>query len=581
MARETKPTARRGLAPEIWLLLVMAAALPSLFWNLRAGGFSDNEAMYAALSRNMLTGGDWITPHLNGARYLNKPPLILWLIAGAFRLFGTNENARIVSGIPTLLTAPVLYALARELWPERRMAGVWAAAAFLTGMMTPVEARILRSDCLLTLCVTLSMWGAVRLERQERDALGGAALWGGIGLGLMAKGLLALALPAAALIPALVLARETRAWRRYVPWWGPLLALAIALPWYVAASVRNPGFAWDFVVNQHLLAFMNLKFPKDSVADSLPATYGALAGRLFPWLLLLPMASVAATRDARRARSTASWLPLAWFGVVVALFTLNTSRQIHYMLPAVPAAALIVGAFCEDLADLRAEGPVRLTAILAALTALTLAAWWAVGPALQASGIARQAPKLLPIAARGFLWLALGAGVGVLLALGRRPAVALGLLAAAAMLVAGNTARAMDACSPFTSARELIRRCHDQELGGVEIVYEAGQEYQLCGSYDFYLGEDVTLLTPPGSFVPPTYLAGDVACLFTPRERVWQEWRAGRRRILLFTDPDRPGDRPGDFPHACYEVGREANRRLLTNLPLPERTAMARSNPSR
>src|SRR5437016_1698955 len=149
-------------------------------------------------------------------------------------------------------------------------------------------------------------------------------------------------LPALVFIPALLLARRARDIHRYCAGWGLLLAAAIVLPWHVAAGIVNPGFWWDYVINQHLLYFFDRKYPHDSVSHPLWFAWAAFAGRLAPWALLLPAAALSQIRRAKVENSVAGWLPLTWLGMVWLFFSVSRGRLEHYFLPAVPAAALLV-----------------------------------------------------------------------------------------------------------------------------------------------------------------------------------------------------------------------------------------------
>src|ERR1041385_365275 len=98
----------RLATPRILLLLLCLGALPALFGGLTHPGLADNEGRYAEVAREILARGDWITPHLNGEVFLNKPPLVYWLTALLFRVVGPSEMARLLSGAATLGTALLL-----------------------------------------------------------------------------------------------------------------------------------------------------------------------------------------------------------------------------------------------------------------------------------------------------------------------------------------------------------------------------------------------------------------------------------------------------------------------------------------
>ena len=185
---------------------------------------------------------------------------------------------------------------------------------------------------------------------------------------------------------------------------------------------------------------------------------------------------------------------------------------------------------------------------------------------LHQSGVLEMAPDLLPIARAAFALVALGTLAAAALALSRRFSLALGTLAATFLLFGAVACRGMDATGPLVSPRPLVASIDPLLLSQSTVAYQVGTEYQLCGSLNFYLRRRLLLLEPP-RFIPPTYLAHSKDRLFVKPDRFWNEWQQGRRRLLLFTDPDRPDQKPSDFPPPSYEVARGNGRLLLTNQP--------------
>ena len=123
--------------------------------------------------------------------------------------------------------------------------------------------------------------------------------------------------------------------------------------------------------------------------------------------------------------------------------------------------------------------------------------------------------------------VAAGAGIATVLAKRNGPASALACLAATFYLYSWATVRSLDAAAAFNSGREIIARARVPESQGATIAYEASREYQVCGTYNFYLEKDGVLLDP-GGFIPPTYLGEDARRLFTPRRRSGGNgWRDG------------------------------------------------------
>ncbi|HEU4752990.1 MAG TPA: hypothetical protein VFU47_07760, partial [Armatimonadota bacterium] len=261
-------------------------------------------------------------------------------------------------------------------------------------------------------------------------------------------------------------------------------------------------------------------------------------------------------------------------------FSAMSSHLEHYLMPAVPAAALMTGRLCDLWASGEGSGSrVRLlfpgVVLLCGLLALAL-----LPSALRAADLGPLYP--------GFRGLSLAAGIcfvvwgGAALVLGARQrwAGALGCAAVAALLFSAVSAYGRGLAEPYLSWRPLVRSLPAALLAESEVAYEAGEEYQLCGALNVYLNRRLTLLEPPG-FIPPTYLQADVDRLFVKRDRFWREWAQGRRRILLFSDPEKAAERPDAFPQPNWVVARAANRLVLTNRPPTPQTPSPATGSSR
>src|SRR5215831_4779602 len=114
--------------------------------------------------------------------------------------------------------------------------------------------------------------------------------------------------------------------------WGVVLLAGVVVPWHLLAGAKNPGFLWDYVVNQHLLFFFDKKLPRDSIPDSLGLFWATFFARGLPWSLLLPAAVIHAWRTTRidRTYGAALRLPATWLATVLGFFSLAVSRLEHY-----------------------------------------------------------------------------------------------------------------------------------------------------------------------------------------------------------------------------------------------------------
>jgi len=320
----------------------------------------DVDAVQAQIARNMLQSGDWVTARLDGVRYLEKSPLKYWMMAVCFWIFGAHDwAARIPIALSTVLLCWVTARFAA--WAFGWRVGLHAGLVLGTSVGLFLFTRILIPDVMLTLTITIALWGMVRaLEEEERHPAAWAmAMWAAIGTGLLLKGLIAAAFPVATGLLYLGLTKQLlaqRTWRRLQVIWGLVLALAIAAPWHVLATLRNPphfdftmhsekgsyhGFFWFYFINEHVLRFLNLRYPRDY--NTVPRAYFWLFHLLwfFPWSLYFPAAARLQYRGADRA-SRVRLLCLCWAGFILTFFTFSTTQE-YYSMPCYPALALLLG----------------------------------------------------------------------------------------------------------------------------------------------------------------------------------------------------------------------------------------------
>ena len=217
-------------------------------------------------------------------------------------------------------------------------AGLVAGLALATSLGFVLEARTLRPDMILTATVVVALlcWQTAECggARRARWLVG---LWAALGVGVLAKALVPLVLAGLPIAAATLRDDGWRGAARLRPGLGLLVLAAIVVPWHVATALRHPGFAWDYVVNQHVLFFLARKLPRDSEGDSLAFFWAAAAGRAAPWVLLVPLTLAEAVRGAARRATPAAratFLLWAWAGGLLLFFSCAPSRLEHYALPA-------------------------------------------------------------------------------------------------------------------------------------------------------------------------------------------------------------------------------------------------------
>ena len=310
------------------------------------------ESRYGEISRKMLATGNLITPWFDtGVPFWGKPPLSFWSSAATMALFGVNEfGARL---------APFLFFVATialfRWWPaddDRDGAPVRLTAALIaaTSLLGFILAGSVMTDPALAFSTTLCMvafWRAVQPER-------GAWYWGwlfflGIALGLLAKGPVAVVITGVA-TTLWVLRRKAWAllWTR-LPWiGGTLLALIIAVPWYLAAERATPGFLRYYLVGEHLERYLTKGWSGDLYGAGRAQPRGMiwlfLLAALVPWTFMLP-AWISRARTAWRASDASiasrDYL-LAWALATPLFFTMSRNILLPYVAPALPACALLL-----------------------------------------------------------------------------------------------------------------------------------------------------------------------------------------------------------------------------------------------
>jgi 4-amino-4-deoxy-L-arabinose transferase-like glycosyltransferase len=349
----------------------------------------DVDAVQAQIARNMLSSGDWTTARLDGVAYMEKAPLIYWMMAVCYKIFGVHDwSAR----IPVVFSSIGLGWLtaAFGMWAFGRMAGFYAGLALSTCVGLFLFTRIQIPDVMVTAAMALSMWAFLRVIDDEEPRPRWWAFLFAVSLGtsLLLKSMIGVVFPVAACFIYLAVTRQLGLWRRLRPFSGILVILAIAAPWHILATLRNPpyfdltlhsapgeyhGFLWFFVMNEQVLRFLNLRYPRDY--NTVPRIWFWLFHLiwLFPWSVYFPAVFKLSFHPTDRAGKT-RLLCLCWTGFILVFFTFSTTQE-YYSMPCYPALALLLGsAMAEENAWVRFAN-YGLSAILA-ICAVSAATLW-------------------------------------------------------------------------------------------------------------------------------------------------------------------------------------------------------------
>jgi 4-amino-4-deoxy-L-arabinose transferase-like glycosyltransferase len=357
---------------------VVAAAL--FFSGLGAAPFIDPpEGFHTEIAREMLLSGDAVTPRLNGVRYFDKPPLLYWLISLSSAPAGpTPFAARFWSAAAAVGVAGVTAYLGTLLGGHR--VGLLAGLMVSANMGVFLFGRFVKPDLVFILCITLAYLGFV-LAYLGRGRWPLALFYGALAMATLAKDLLGALGPIVVIAIFFWLTRE-RPLRPWFPWWGVALFCVIALPWYALVELRNRGFLWYTIVDNHLLNFTRQRaFPDEDVPlGSLEFLIVTIVAFL-PWVLAVPTGAVRIFRAPRENATDRLWILFAvWAAVVIGFFTVAPFKLPHYGLPAFPALALIAARAWDDTIA-AAPGAVRPRALLVPVTLVFLAITLVMGAA--------------------------------------------------------------------------------------------------------------------------------------------------------------------------------------------------------
>lgn len=329
-------------------LVLLSGAL--FFLRLGTPGFFDaDEPAYAQAAREMLDGGDWITPHFNGQPRFDKPVLFYWLLTLGYHLFGATEfAARFWSALAAVILVGLLtFAGDRWFGPP---AGALTGMAITANLLTALLARAAVTDMLLTLCVTVAILAGVRAIQEDvvRGHRWARTVWVAMGLAVLVKGPVGLLIPAMALGGALLILRESRTGiRRLLPWDCLALFALITVPWYgLALAMNGRAFIEGFVIKHHVTRFAGVVSGHPGpLWFYLPV---ALVG-FFPWCAFLPRAfwraaTIGRTREAKGPADRLLVACACWAAGVFLFFSLAGTKLPSYLYPAFPAMAILVGA---------------------------------------------------------------------------------------------------------------------------------------------------------------------------------------------------------------------------------------------
>jgi 4-amino-4-deoxy-L-arabinose transferase-like glycosyltransferase len=554
-----------------WLvILLVGLALPISLLGLGSPALYDpHESLYAEVAREMVVRGDWLTPHLNGTRYLDKPPLCYWLIAMAYTLFGVSEfAARLPIALAGLGGILVTWGIGQRLCDNR--SGVLAGLVLTTSVGYFVFSRQLLPDMVFTLFTTLGFYGCVRAVEQDRHQKSwGILAYTSLALAVMTKGFVG-CFPLLIMVVYLWLVGKRHALRALISLGGGMLFVLLIAPWHLVIGWQNEGYFWHYFANEHFWRFLGRRHPIDFISLPLPIFFLVLFLGLLPWspYLALPR-TWPALRKPRRRGNAGSLLVWLWAGMFLIFFSLSRARLPQYSLPAMPALALLIGMSLHERfrgSVSSTKGLLRATTIALLLPALALLLLPSYLDHYHQLGLTARAVSLIRLV---FGLMVGGSGLALLSFAHKRWRAGVLSLTVGMVAVFYFTHQVLLQLQPFRASQGIALLIAADQGPGERIVLEVEKddpfEYEQIAGLAFYTGQPVDLLRRKN---PPEF-----ALPLKPTERFLlseaefhQLWTSGQR-VYLVTDSFLDGDGILARQSTFSVLGQVGNRWVVSNRP--------------
>jgi 4-amino-4-deoxy-L-arabinose transferase-like glycosyltransferase len=585
-------------------LLWAAVFLPGTFFPPL---FDDADSAHADAGREILTRHDWVTLHENGIRYLEKAPLPYWAMATSFKLFGVDTwSARLPQALSVLALLFLLIKMGEEFFSFE--AGFWAAVVCATSFGPYLFTRILIPDVFVGFWIGLSLYfflrGFLETTPSRVNCWGLAAA---VALNVLTKSLIGLVFPCAIIFLFLLATRNLRHLLKMRLVSSTIVFLIVAVPWHALAAICNPargqskGFLWFYFMNEQFLRYLGKRYPVDYGTVPLYLFWGLMLVWLMPWSAFLPQALLniklrlnpASSPD--RARGAALLLFAIWAAVILLFFSFST-RQEYYVAPALPALALLLGAWFANEANSEASGiPIKSGRISAAallgvgllIASATLVIVIFSHPAPPGAGLAdllNKNPNAYVLSLGHFLDLSgsamslfrgpligtalaffLGTGLNWLFRRRAQPRVANFALAIMMCVFIECAHVALTVFEPVLGSKALATAIQSKFQPGDAIVCDG--EYANASSVNFYTKQQLLIFNGRINGLWYGSLFPDAPPIFLDDSRFENMWKGSQRIYFIAQSEERRAFLEKLGP--AIEVARSGGKFVFTNHPLP------------
>jgi 4-amino-4-deoxy-L-arabinose transferase-like glycosyltransferase len=341
-----------------------------------------SDAGHAEAAREMLESHNWVILHIDGIRYLEKPPLQFWLVAASYAVFGATAFAtRFPLALAVVGLVLMVYFFTRRWFGER--AGFYAGLITCTSPGVFLFTRIMIPEAIYALFFTTAFYLFLRAWQgtisPHKGYWGASAL---IALAVLTRSLIGFVFPVGIIFCFLLATGGLEKWRRLPLISSAVVFLLVALPWHIAALFSGRGFFggffWFYFINEQIFRALGWRYPADYEAVPLWLWLAEHIVWFFPWIAFLPsgIREIPRLSDWRKKlaeRGQALVFLVVWMLFIFLFFSWTKSRMEYYSFSAWPAVAILLGVGLERAESRAARWLPRVQAALASVGVLIAA----------------------------------------------------------------------------------------------------------------------------------------------------------------------------------------------------------------
>jgi 4-amino-4-deoxy-L-arabinose transferase-like glycosyltransferase len=358
---------RDGRELRFVLLLSFMAALLYTFGSARLPFLGSDEPRYAQVAKEMLQSREYLLPRLAGLPWYEKPVMLYWLLICSYKIFGVSEfSSRLPSALAALTAVLTIYATVRTATDWKR--GIVSSLALATSVFFVVFSHAATFDMLLTCCITMVLCSFLLYEVDHNKKFFLYAMYVAAGLGVLAKGFVALIIPALSILTYLIISGSIKEVSRLKPLIGLLIVAVVSGIWFLPISLISGTQFWNvFFYQHHVGHFIRAWRRSEGVLFYIPVF---LLGT-YPWTV----APFLATRSARTGPAKIlTRLALCWLFSTLLFFSFSKSQLPSYVLPAVPPFGILAGLAIIDYFEKAPRNATRMILLVALINAFPILA---------------------------------------------------------------------------------------------------------------------------------------------------------------------------------------------------------------